>query len=149
MNDRELEAALRRLGRMAEPPVSMTSDVMKRVEGASAPNGDPTLRPRYRIHRAAAFFVAAAACVGAVLLAPHAGQLPAPRPPLGVLPTTNPEVPIDSGTTPSLVNYRRVYSQSPEAFEALLQQRPSEALAPLGREYRAADSLRSDFNLYQ
>ena len=149
MTDPELEAALRRLGRAIEPPDSMTSEVMGRIGRASAPHGGVVVRPQYRMYRAAAFFVASAACVGGLLLALHVGREPAPRPPVAVVPTTQPEPRDGADAAPRFVDYQHAYSRSAEAFEALLQQRPSEPVGSAGNDLRVADSLRPDSNLYQ
>jgi len=150
MNEDEIETRLRQLGQAMEPPASMASEVMRRIEGQFAPQAMEHRPHRaHRIYRAAAFFVGAAACVAGLLVALYAGRGSAPRPPIAVVPTTQTNAPEGADPAPRFVDYQDAYSHSAEAFEALLQQRPTESVGSSGHEFRVADSLRPDFNLYQ
>jgi len=149
MTNEQIETHLRHASRATEPPASLVSDVMKRIGQVDVTHraSDRTVGT-YRIYRAAAFLVAAAACVAALLLALHAGRAPDKHPQIVHLPPTRPAE-RDADSFPRLVDYRQAYMQSSDAFDALLQQRPVEAGAAPSHEFRAADSLRSDINLYQ
>ena len=146
----QIEQGLQRLGEATEPPASLVAGVMQRIEESAGPEEiAERRRPWGRIgYRAAA--IVAAACIAGLAVAAHMLRHPAPRPDVVVRPHNDPAGrPAD--VSPTFADYQRAMVQSPEALDALLQQRPAQAGAgtPVRADLRAGDVFRSDLNLYQ
>ncbi|HEY8746923.1 MAG TPA: hypothetical protein VIM11_03035 [Tepidisphaeraceae bacterium] len=150
MKDHEIENGLKRLGRETEPRTSMVDAVMRRVEQISTTESDANFSKSAgsrRIYRTAAMFIAVAACVAVSILVIRSISSPTPTKPIVIVPQTYPADPPEN-RVPRLIDYQRAYVQSPEALEALLQQRPVESGGREEPVVRAADISRSDLNLY-
>jgi len=148
--DHHLEERLRQLGKATEAPESLVGGVMQRIEesagwGKSGRHGIPWGRSGHR--RAA--IVAVAACIAGLAIATPVLRNPAPRHAVLVHPWSGPLEP--ANLSPTLAEYQHAMVQSPEALDALLQQRPAQDVhgAPVGAELKAADVFRSDLTLYE
>ncbi len=150
MMDQQIEQRLQRLGEATEPPVSLLAGVMQRIEESAGP-GDIAERgrPWGRVGYCAAAIVAAA-CIAGLAVAAHVLRHPAPRPDV-VIRRQNDRAGRPADGSPTFAEYQHAMVQSPEALDALLQQRPAQTGAgtPARADLRAGDVFRSDLNLYQ
>jgi hypothetical protein len=128
MTHHEIEKNLARLGKATELRVSLVDGVMRRIDQVATVNTTIVDRESPLIHwvfRIAAIGIAAAFTV-AVISTMRPGTAPSSQSRIVFLPQTQPVIERIE-LFPTVMDYQRAYSRSPEALDALLQPRPSEA----------------------
>jgi hypothetical protein len=128
MTQRQIEQHLTDLGEATKPPATLAHDVMRRIE-ASAGCGGGTDAVRYaprarRLGYRVAAVVALAAGIAAGVVVTTFRHTAGPQPEVVI--SLPPPAAKPANPSPSLADYRRALVQSPEALDALLQQRPED-----------------------
>jgi len=139
----ELGPELRRVveGIVGDPlPTGLVSSALERARQTVVTEAEtgPKASERSRVYRATIWSLAAAASIGAVVLAWHyrPAVSPPPNQPIAVaMPQTRTAIPNDA---PTVWAYREALGQSPEAMEAMLERDARQTLRPEPQSVQAS-----------